>query len=255
MWETCGNRSISQPEIKPGSVIVYELEAANFEIYPWRGAGTVIPVFSLRSEGSFGVGDFGDLKKMVDWAERTNQRAIQILPINDTTITHTWTDSYPYNSISIYALHPQYTDLRQLPELKDEARREYYEQLRKELNALPQIDYERVNNAKMSYLRELFAQEGSKVKRTKAYKQFFEQNKDWLVPYAEFSVKRDNEFLKSSGVQTSPSDATNSSTCQLVNSSTKKYIYETIQVPYHDDNILAQYAVRIGAGGDSDISS
>ena len=229
MWETCGNRSISQPEIKPGSIIVYELEAANFEIYPWRGAGTVIPVFSLRSEGSFGVGDFGDLKKMVDWAERTNQRAIQILPINDTTITHTWTDSYPYNSISIYALHPQYTDLRQLPELKDEARREYYEQLRKELNALPQIDYERVNNAKMSYLRELFAQEGSKVKRTKAYKQFFEQNKDWLVPYAEFSVKRDNEYLKnlgvqefrSSGVQALPSNSSNSSTCQLVNLSTE----------------------------------
>jgi 4-alpha-glucanotransferase len=29
-------------------------------------AGTAIPVFSLRSEGSFGVGDFGDLKKLID---------------------------------------------------------------------------------------------------------------------------------------------------------------------------------------------
>ena len=55
----------------------------------------------LRSEKSFGVGDFGDLKRMIDWAVATNQKAVQILPINDTTMTHTWTDSYPYSSISI----------------------------------------------------------------------------------------------------------------------------------------------------------
>ena len=111
-----------------------------------------MPVFSLRSEGSFGVGDFGDLKLMIDWCDKTRQRVLQVLPINDTNITHTWQDSYPYNSISIYALHPQYTDFRQLPEIKDQAKREAFEKLRLELNALPQIDYERVNEAKMEYL-------------------------------------------------------------------------------------------------------
>ena len=229
MWENGQNRTLIIPELKKDEIVVYEQEHAHFSIYPWKCAGTVIPVFSLRSEGSFGVGDFGDLKKMVDWAALTEQKAIQILPINDTNITHTWTDSYPYNSISIYALHPQYTDLRQLPELKDAARRNYYEQLRMELNALPQIDYERVNNAKMAYLGELFAQEWNKVKRTKAYKQFFEQNQEWLVPYAEFSVKRDEEYIRnvgvkecrSEGVQALPSESSNSSTRQLVNSSTE----------------------------------
>ena len=191
VWEQGENRTVSLPAIGANEVVVYELSQVYLPIYPWKGAGTVIPIFSLRSEGSFGVGDFGDLKKMIDWADKTQQRIIQVLPINDTNMTHTWQDSYPYNSISIYALHPQYTDLRQLPEIKDEKRKVYFEQLRQELNALPQIDYERVNKAKMEYLRELFAQEWSTVSRRASYKEFFEQNKEWLVPYAAFCYYRD----------------------------------------------------------------
>ncbi len=191
LWENGMNRTVSLPDMEMGEVVVYELAQAYFPVYPWKGAGLVIPIFSLRTEGSYGVGDFGDLKMMVDWCAMTKQRVLQVLPINDTNITHTWQDSYPYNSISIYALHPQYTDLRQLPALKNEARKTYYEDLRKELNALPQIDYERVNNAKMDYLRELYAQEGSKTMKSDAFKQFFEQNKEWLVPYAAFCHYRD----------------------------------------------------------------
>ena len=112
LWEEGANRTIELPVMKSGDVIVYELSQAYFPIYPWRGAGTVIPIFSLRSEGSFGVGDFGDLKLMVDWCAKTKQRVLQVLPINDTNMTYTWQDSYPYNSISIYALHPQYTDFQ-----------------------------------------------------------------------------------------------------------------------------------------------
>ncbi|MBR1687307.1 MAG: 4-alpha-glucanotransferase [Prevotella sp.] len=192
MWENGMNRVIELPEVKAGEVVVYELSQAYFPIYPWKGAGTVVPVFSLRSEGSFGVGDFGDLKLMVDWAAKTHQRILQVLPINDTNITHTWQDSYPYNSISIYALHPQYTDLRQLPALKDEAARTRFETLRQELNALPQIDYERVNNAKMEYLCLLFEQEWKTVKRRESYKQFYTENAEWLDPYAAFCCYRDH---------------------------------------------------------------
>ncbi|MBQ9202752.1 MAG: 4-alpha-glucanotransferase [Prevotella sp.] len=191
VWEQCDNRSIEVLEMGANEVVVYELPQAYFPIYPWKGAGTVVPVFSLLSEGSFGVGDFGDLKLMVDWADKTSQRIIQVLPINDTNITHTWQDSYPYNSISIFALHPMYTDFRQLPELKDAERRQYYETLRQELNALPQIDYERMFTAKMDYLRELFAQEWAAISRRTSYKDFFQQNKEWLVPYAAFCYYRD----------------------------------------------------------------
>ncbi len=191
VWEQSQNRTILLPEMEKNEVLVYELPQAFFPVYPWKGAGTVVPVFSLRSEGSFGVGDFGDLKAMVDWCAKTRQRILQVLPINDTNMTGTWQDSYPYNSISIYALHPQYTDLRQLPALKDKEKSKRYEALRQELNALPQIDYERMFKTKMDYLHDLFQQEDSKVKRTKTYKEFFEHNKDWLEPYARFCFYRD----------------------------------------------------------------
>ncbi|WP_092067730.1 4-alpha-glucanotransferase [Prevotella sp. tf2-5] len=206
LWENGNNRTVVLPQIKKGEVIVYELSRAFFPIYPWKGAGTVIPVFSLRSEGSFGVGDFGDLKMMVDWADKTNQHIIQILPINDTNMTQTWQDSYPYNSISIYALHPQYTDFRQLPEIKDEKIKIQFEQLRHELNALPQIDYERMFAAKMDYLHALFEQEWATIKRRATYKAFYEQNKEWLVPYAAFCYYRDK--YKTAVFSEWPKDAT-----------------------------------------------
>ena len=206
LWENGNNRTVVLPQIKKGEVIVYELSQAFFPIYPWKGAGTVIPVFSLRSEGSFGVGDFGDLKMMVDWADKTNQHIIQILPINDTNMTQTWQDSYPYNSISIYALHPQYTDFRQLPEIKDEKIKIQFEQLRQELNALPQIDYERMFAAKMDYLHVLFEQEWATIKRRATYKAFYEQNKEWLVPYAAFCYYRDK--YKTAVFSEWPKDAT-----------------------------------------------
>jgi len=191
LWENGMNRTIALPQMETGEVVVYELPQAYFPVYPWKGAGTVIPIFSLRSEGSFGVGDFGDLKLMIEWCAKTRQRFLQVLPINDTNMTGTWQDSYPYNSISIYALHPQYCDFRQLPPVKDEAKRKAFEALRQELNALPQIDYERMFEAKMSYLREIFAQEWTAVQRRESYKTFFEQNKEWLVPYAAFCYYRD----------------------------------------------------------------
>ena len=190
-WENGINRTITLPPMEQGDIVVYELPQAYFPVYPWKGAGTVIPIFSLRSEGSFGVGDFGDLKLMIDWCDKTRQRVLQVLPITDTNMTGTWQDSYPYNSISIYALHPQYCDFRQLPAIKDEAKRTEMEQLRKELNNLPQIDYERMFKAKMDYLRIIFAQEWAAIQRRADYKQFFEQNKEWLVPYAAFCYYRD----------------------------------------------------------------
>ena len=193
LWEQGENRCIDVPNMGDKEALVYELSQANFSIYPWKGAGTVIPIFSLRSEGSFGVGDFGDLKMMVDWAAKTEQRFIQVLPINDTNMTGTWQDSYPYNCISIYALHPQYTDFRQLPEIKDKETKAQFETLRQELNSLPQIDYERMFKAKLDYLNVLFEQEWKRVKATKSYKEFYNNNKEWLEPYAQFCVNRDKE--------------------------------------------------------------
>ena len=191
VWEANSNRTVELININDGDTVVYCLPECGFDIYPLKLAGTQVPVFSLRSKESFGVGDFGDLRKMVDFISKTHQRVLQVVPINDTTITHTWTDSYPYSCISIFALHPQYVDLTQLPSIANAKKREEYEKLRKELNALPQIDYERVNNAKTEYLHIIFEQEGKKVLASTKFKAFFKEAQQWLVPYGQYCYLRD----------------------------------------------------------------
>lgn len=191
LWEPCFNRTIDIPNIKHDEVIVYHLDQAFMPIANTKVAGTLVPVFSLRTKGSFGVGDFGDLKAMIDFVATTGQRALQLLPINDTTATNTPTDSYPYSCISVFALHPQYCDLRQLPKLNDTEKQAYFDTLQKKLNELPQIDYVQVNKAKTEYLYLLFKQEGKNTMESKAYKTFFERSEKWLVPYAQFCHLRD----------------------------------------------------------------
>lgn len=191
LWETGYNRTLAIPEMANGEVRVEEMDQAFFEICDRKLAGTLIPVFSLRTRGSFGVGDFGDLKMMIDWVAETHQKVLQVLPINDTTSTHTWTDSYPYSCISIFAIHPQFADLRQLPAVADKEKAAAFEALREELNQLPQIDYERVNNAKIEYLHIIFEQEGGEVLKSAGFKAFLKESAHWLVPYAQYCHLRD----------------------------------------------------------------
>lgn len=190
-WENGCNRTFNiQPLMRGETYFPMETEVF-FNLPERKIAGSAIPVFSLRSKGSFGVGDFGDLKTYIDWAADTNQQAVQILPINDTTITNTWTDSYPYNSISIYAFHPMFIDLRQLPALKDSEKATEYEKERVKLNSLSQVDYEGVNNTKRAYLKDIFAQEAENILSSEDFKSFYAKNEEWLKPYSAFSYLRD----------------------------------------------------------------
>ena len=154
----------------------------------YRGAGTAIPVFSLRSEEDCGVGEFYDLKKMADWAALTGQGVLQLLPINDTTMTRDWMDSYPYNANSTFALHPQFLNLPAAGVRKTAA----YKQLQAELNALPKVDYVRVNEAKTRLLKGVYeGAAGRKVLESAEYKAFCKANEEWLLPYAVFCALRD----------------------------------------------------------------
>ena len=185
-WETGPNHFFAEVPAD-GSLLVIRDKDPLFDRQPWKGAGVAIPVFSLKSNDSFGVGEFKDLKKLADWAAKTGQSIIQVLPINDTTMTRTWTDSYPYNANSTFALHPQFISL---PEAGVKVNKEY-KALQKELNALPQIDYERVGNEKTRLLQEAFQTVGVKVLESDGYKAFFNANEHWLIPYAAFCVLRD----------------------------------------------------------------
>ena len=157
----------------------------------WKGAGTAIPVFSLRSERDFGIGQFTDLKLMVDWAASTGQSIIQTLPVNDTTMTGTWRDSYPYSANSSFALNPIYIDLELIGTLSDKKYLKAVQKERKELNSLPVIDYERVYRLKKEYLDKLYEEFGENCFRSRDYQKFFTSNSSWLEPYALYCYLRD----------------------------------------------------------------
>ena len=157
----------------------------------WRGAGVAIPVFSLRSQKSFGIGEFSDIPLMVDWAAKTGQCFLQLLPVNDTTMNRNWHESYPYNAISCFALNPAYIRLEEVGVLADKEAMKEFRKQQKTLNKLPQVDYDAVITAKWDYLRRVFAQEGEQTLSSPSFSQFYKENESWLRPYAAYCYLRD----------------------------------------------------------------
>ncbi len=156
----------------------------------FKGAGVAVPVFSLRSEDGFGIGEFPDLKKLADWAAATGQKMIQTLPINDTTLTHTNRDSYPYNAVSVFALHPIYINIERMGRLTP-AQKKKYLATKEAFNQKTFADYQCVYDEKMKYFLLLFKAEKEALFGSAEYKTFFEKNQEWLKPYAAFLAQRD----------------------------------------------------------------
>ncbi|MCL2650657.1 MAG: 4-alpha-glucanotransferase [Candidatus Azobacteroides sp.] len=190
-WESGENRVLDNLPLEKNSMGVVSGLRFRDTSFDYKCAGLVIPVFSLRSSNSFGIGDFADLKEMVNWAKLTSQKIVQVLPINDTTITHTWIDSYPYNAVSVYALHPLYLSLQRIGTLNNKERADFYAQKQQELNKLNAVDYELVSQVKWAFFREIYEQDGKETLTSDEFLRFFEQNRNWLIPYAAFSYLRD----------------------------------------------------------------
>jgi 4-alpha-glucanotransferase len=157
----------------------------------WKGTGVAIPVFSLRTKKSLGVGEFADIKALVDWAKKINMKLVQILPINDTTATHTWIDSYPYAAISAFALHPVYLNIEAVVGKANHPVVKSLKKKQKELNELVDIDYEAVMKVKWAAVKELYAEQKKAMHEDAVFFEFFELHRHWLVPYAAFSYLRD----------------------------------------------------------------
>ena len=195
-WEEGDNRTTEgllpadQSMVLDGTVLVAYGESLRVREHIWRAAGVVVPVFSLRSKESYGVGDFGDLCRLVDWCVATGMKAIQLLPVNDTTSSGNWNDSYPYNIVSAFALHPHYLDLEAVGVLKNKTKMTAYHRQRQELNALGYSDYEAVDRVKRAYIEDVFGERGQQTLDSKEFKSWFAENKEWLEPYANWSLAK-----------------------------------------------------------------
>jgi len=189
-YENGDNRLLNADSSKKKLVILHD-GFVRFPNNTWKGAGVAIPVFSLRSNKSFGVGQFVDLKLLVDWAKASGLKLIQILPVNDTTSTHGWPDSYPYSAISAFALHPLYINLDKVAGKKQTTFIRSLSAKLKELNALADLDFVEVMNFKIEALKKIYNIQGEELFDSEDYINFFKQNKHWLIPYASFCYLRD----------------------------------------------------------------
>ncbi len=190
-WEEGDNRSTRDVEMSDGEVLVLYGGLLRLREAEWRAAGVAVPVFSLRSEHSWGVGDFGDLRRFVRWASESGMSVVQLLPLYDTTSMHSWTDSHPYNAISSFALHPHYLDLEQLPPLGDDDRSTAFRRQRRELNSLEDSDYMAVDRVKSAYIDAVYEESGATTLQSEAFHDFVATNEQWLLPYAAFCLLRD----------------------------------------------------------------
>ena len=189
-YETTDNRSLKLSN--PTKNITYIKDTiVNLNYHPWKGAGVAIPVFSLKSNASFGIGEFTDIPQLAVWCQQVGIKLIQLLPINDTIINKTNADSYPYAANSSFALHPMYINLHKVGKLPaSNALQKVYTKSQKALNAEPTLNYEAVINYKLNYLKALFEADSSLLTTT-AYENFYTQNKYWLQPYAAYCYLRD----------------------------------------------------------------
>lgn len=191
IWEEGENRRIKVPKILKHNTVIKEFSAANFNLSHPRFSGVSIPVFSLRSRHSHGIGDFADLKTLVDWCKEVGFSMIQLLPINDTTAYMSWKDSYPYNCISTLALHPLYINLSEVGELQDKIAQSKYKAEGEELNKKEFVDYDGVLDSKIRFLREIYQQERDNTFAEPGYYSFTKHNKEWIYAYGAFCALRD----------------------------------------------------------------
>lgn len=197
-WEEGGNRSTGSCQLADGEALVLFGSLVRLPERRWYAAGVSVPLSVLRSELSYGIGDFGDLRRLVDWAISAGMRMIHLPPLYDTVLKGDCRDSNPYHSVSSYALHPQYLDLVALGEIADKDAMRRFREQRKELEALGKIDYEAVWRVKSEYSCRRFEEDGEAVLVSQSFKEFHRKNAFWLIPYAVFCAK--HKELAASGV-------------------------------------------------------
>ncbi len=189
-YEEGSNRVLYDETISSKKVIVND----GYAVLPlniWKGAGIAIPVFSIRTENGFGVGEFSDIKLLVDWSVETGIKLIQLLPINDTTATNSWKDSYPYAAISAFALHPIYLNIDELVDVENKDLLQKLNVEKKKFNKSSTLQYEAVLKTKWNYIKKIFSTQKEKTFSSSEYKNFFNKNKFWLIPYAAFCYLKD----------------------------------------------------------------
>jgi 4-alpha-glucanotransferase len=153
-----------------------------------RLAGVLVPVFALRHERDFGIGDTEAMRQAVAFCAEHKMGLLQVLPINETG-----EDNSPYNAISSIAIDPVYTTLT--PELVPGLQQEtldamFTPEVLADLRSGP-VKYQQVKQLKLEALSHAYVEFEAVDLETGTdiayeFKQFVEDNMGWLPGYTLF---------------------------------------------------------------------
>lgn len=143
--------------------------------------GVLVPLFSIYSTRSMGSGDFEDLKLIVDWCERTSNKILQLMPLNDF-------HNSPYAPFSFFALDPVYIALDKLIGVPEDLVRDGIEEIKRNFpTGRGYIDYE-VKHAKINLLYKVYKQIDLMELECSEFKKFIEENKYWIEYYCLYTT-------------------------------------------------------------------
>ncbi len=189
-------------------------------------AGVSVPVFSLRTAKTEGIGDFLSLGEFAEWAATTGMKIVQTLPVNDTTHQHTFRDSYPYSAISSFALHPLYI---RVSEMDGSVKIKELTKLEKQR----QLNYTEVDRLKWRAFRESYKKNGQKLLESFAFREFYNHNKHWLLPYSVFCWLRDRYHTPDYGRWAVEYQSGSEKTIQQIFSENKQAVQLHMYLQYH----------------------
>lgn len=161
------------------------------KIGPNNHHGFCLPLFSLHSEESCGIGEYLDLIPMIHFCKEVGMDVIQLLPLNDPGL-----DTSPYNALSAFALNPVHLSISQLPNIE---RVPNYDQIFSKLrywNGTSRVKHHIVRELKLTFLRSYFDVTYAEVHKTEGYQNFLSNN-PWLQPYALFKALKEKMLWKS----------------------------------------------------------
>lgn len=230
-WEEGSNRVIRDFVCEAEhSLKVHTDEKFRQNTCQWKGAGVAVPLFSLRTEHSGGIGEFTDLYQLVDWSKKCGLKLIQLLPLNETVATHSWIDSYPYKSISVMALHPVFLNITKIGVLDEESLMVGFIKTLAGFNLQESVHYDEVHKVKSKFFKMIFDQQMDHFLTSPSFLEFFKSNKEWLVPYAAFCYLRDQN--KTANFRLWKSHSTYSEKDIAVLTSAKNSTYPDVAVHY-----------------------
>ncbi len=160
------------PELNLENYLSKSISADNWKNAGFKKcAGVLFPLFTAYSKDSFGIGDLGDLKLIVDWAKLTANSILQLLPMNEVGPVFC-----PYDALSSFALEPAYICLKDFPELAGK-------RFSSILGDTTHVDYA-VKDEKLRLLWDVYLAQD--LSEASDFEEFQLKNAYWLADFALF---------------------------------------------------------------------